>query len=122
MPDRLTPKANTRSLAASVRIYFFALYNSANTAFKDMLASVGNRDAKTGNRLFDRHEAVKQIKEAAKAAKDTETADALDGEIYKHVVHILSKQGLGLKLRRAQYAQLTRERVTAPTTTAQPAE
>ena len=111
MPDRLTPKATKFTLAMSVRKYFYALYNVTNSAFKEMLISVGNRDAVTGNRMFDRHEAVRQIKDAARAAKDTETVDASDGDIYKYISREQKKQGHGLKLRRREYARLTHQQV-----------
>jgi len=109
LPDHLEPKKTTRSLAASVRIYFYALYNVASTGFKEMLVSVGNKDAKTGNRLFDRHIAVGMVKTAAKEAKDSETANAKDGDIYQIIVALMRTNNIGQRLRRQQYKQLTQQ-------------
>jgi hypothetical protein len=92
---------------ASVRIYFFGLYNASKGDFREWLVSVGNNDALTGNRLFDRHNAVGMIKQAARDAKDSLTADARDGDIYRCLVNLLRYSGLGLKLRRAEYLRIT---------------
>jgi hypothetical protein len=108
IPDRLEPKKTSRSLATSVRIYFYTLYNAAK-AFRDLLASVGNEDAIHGNRLFDRHVAVGLIKKAAIDAKDMLTAEANDGEIYRHIVNLMRNEKMGLKLRRQQYQQMTHQ-------------
>jgi hypothetical protein len=109
MPAHLPPQADqARSLAFNVRGYFRTLYES-NEAFRDHLASVGNKDAITGNRLFDRREAVDMIKEAATKAKDSLTVNAKAGEIYKYVTRIMGKNGLGLKLRREAYKALTHQ-------------
>jgi len=105
VPDRLEPKRTTRNLMVSVRVYFFALYNSSNKSFQELLKSVGNKDAVTGNRLFDRHEAILMIKEAADDAKDTIVTGAKDGEIYKCLSNIMSQNHLGLKQRRVAYHQ-----------------
>jgi hypothetical protein len=107
MPDHLEPDTTARSLMTSVRMYFFALYNAADKTFAKYLGSVGNRDAETGNRLFDRHEAVRMIKNAAKKSEDTQTETAKDGDIYKCIVNLMRKKELGLKLRRRQFRELT---------------
>jgi len=107
MPERLEPKITKRSLATSVRIYFYTLYNDASGKFKGLLASVGNKDSKTGNRLFDRHEAVGLIKLAAREAKDTATTGALDGDVYKCIVNLMRENKIGLRLRRQGYQNLT---------------
>jgi hypothetical protein len=109
LPDHLEPKKTSRSLATSVRIYFYTLYNNANAAFRELLASVGNKDAIHGNRLFDRHVAVGLIKKAALEAKDTLTANANDGDIYRHIVNLMRGEKLGLRLRRNQYRQITHQ-------------
>ena len=109
IPDRLEPKKTQRTLGTSVKIYFYALYNATSAAFRDLLVSVGNKDAKTGNRLFDRHNAVGMIKKMALDAKDTLTAEAKDGDVYHHLVNIMRDNDLGLRLRRQQYKQITKQ-------------
>lgn len=109
IPERLEPPKSTRSLMSSVRIYFYTLYNATNAKFRDLLVSVGNKDAITGNRLFDRHDAVGMIKDAAKKAEDSIVSNAKDGDIYRCIVNLMSKNGMGLRVRRQQYRQLTHE-------------
>ncbi len=107
VPERIEPKNAKRSLLQNVRGYFYLLYNSDDEAFRNFLASVGNDDAITGRRDFDRHEAVGLIKEQARLAKDAATLDALDGDIYRCLVTVMrSHDELKPKLRRAQFAQL----------------
>jgi hypothetical protein len=108
VPDHLEPKSTARNLATLVRGYFYPLYNSS-VAFRDLLASVGNKDAITGNRLFDRLRAVDMIKEAATEAKDSLTTRAKEGEIYKHLVHVMGAEGMSLKQRRQAYQSLTHQ-------------
>jgi len=108
MPDKLEPKVSSRSLAMSVRNYFYSLYNNAK-AFRDLLASVGNKDAMTGNRLFDRHEAVGLIKQAAKKADDPIVLGAKDGDVYRCIVNLMRQNDMGLKLRRREYTRLTHQ-------------
>jgi hypothetical protein len=91
----------------NVRIYFYQLYNATNGKFRTWLESVGNEDAVTGNRMFDRHEAVTMIKEAAASNKDAATSTAKAGDVYHCVVILLRENGLSLKLRRADYKRLT---------------
>ena len=110
MPPRLEPKQTKRSLMISVRGYFYNLYNATNAKFRDLLASVSNQDAITGNRLFDRHDAVGMIKKAAEDAKDALTAQAKDGDIYRCLVHLMKGNDLGLKLRRREYERLTHQK------------
>ena len=107
VPARLEPKQSKRTLMYSVRAYFYSLYNTTSAKFRDLLASVGNKDAVTGNRLFDRHEAVGMIKQAAKQAQDQFTAESKDGDIYRCIVNLMRKHDMGLKLRRREYALLT---------------
>jgi len=109
VPTRLEPKNISRSLATSVRIYFYTLYNATNAKFRDLLASVGNKDAVTGNRLFDRHEAVGMIKAAATKAEDTLTTSAKDGDVYRCIVNLMRQNDMGLKLRRREYQRLTHQ-------------
>lgn len=109
LPERLEPRSTSRSLATSVRVYFYSLYNATNGTFKDLLASVGNKDAITGNRLFDRHNAVSMVKAEAKVAKDTATVNAKDGDVYKVLVGIMRQNGMGLRLRRQEYLRLTHQ-------------
>jgi len=110
VPEHLEPRNTARSLLSQVRVYFYNLWNdTADATFRSLLASVGNKDAITGNRMFDRAKAVGMIKEAANEANDSFTSGALDGDIYKHVVGLLRTEGMGLKLRRTQYKQLTRQ-------------
>jgi hypothetical protein len=106
IPDRLEPKRTKRSLGTCVRMYFYPLYNASASTFRDLLRSVGNKDSKNGNRLFDRHVAVGMIKKAAIEAKDSSTAEAVDGDIYKIIVDIMRSNNLGLKLRRFEYKRL----------------
>lgn len=108
VPTKLEPKNTPRALSTSVRGYFYTIWNSAE-AFRTFLGSVGNKDSVTGNRLFDRYKAVEMIKEAAAEAKDSLTANAKDGDIYKYVTHIMGKEGLGLKTRREQFKALTHQ-------------
>jgi len=109
MPERLEPKNTKRSLATSVRIYFYTLYNASNSKFRELLASVGNKDAVTGNRLFDRYQAVEMIKSAAKDAKDTITQTAKEGDVYRCMVNVMRGEKLGLSLRRKEYERLTHQ-------------
>jgi hypothetical protein len=108
LPDRLEPKQTSRNLMQNVRIYFYALYNGTKK-FRELLGSIGNKDAITGNRLFDRHEAVGMIKGAARKAEDISTSDAMDGDIYRCMVTLMRGNGLGLKLRRSEYQKLTHQ-------------
>jgi hypothetical protein len=104
MPERLEPKNAKRSLSQSVRVYFYALYNATDGTFRDLLASVGNKDAITGNRLFDRHKAVGMIKEQAAEAKDSITMEAKDGDVYRCLVNIMNNHDdLSLRQRRISY-------------------
>lgn len=109
VPDRLEPKQTKRTLMVNVRIYFYALYNATNGKFRALLASISNVDAITGNRMFDRAEAVNLIKDAAKDAKDIATGNAKAGEIYRCIVNLMRENGLGLKLRRTEYKRLTHQ-------------
>jgi hypothetical protein len=108
VPTKLEPKNTPRALSTSVRAYFYTIWNGAE-AFRKFLASTGNKDSMTGNRLFDRYKAVEMIKAAAVKAEDSLTANAKDGDIYKYVVHIMGKEGLGLKTRREQFKALTHQ-------------
>jgi hypothetical protein len=73
---------------------FYSLYATSD-AFRELLSSAGNEDSKTGNRMFDRHVAVRMIKNAAADAKDSVTATAKDGDIYKHVVALMRQNDQG---------------------------
>ena len=107
VPERLEPKNANRSLLQNVRGYFYTLYNSTDSTFREFLVSVGNKDAVTGNRYFDRHQAVGMIKKLAAIAKDTITLEAKDGEIYRCLLSVMKNHDeLKLKLRRNQYRQL----------------
>jgi predicted butyrate kinase (DUF1464 family) len=109
MPDHLEPKSTSRSLSASVKIYFYTLYNETSGKFRELLASIGNKDAIHKNRLFDRHYAVGMVKDAAKKSGDAAVANAVDGDIYKCIVNLMRGEGLSLKLRRQAYANLTHQ-------------
>jgi hypothetical protein len=109
MPERLEPKPTKHRLATKVRDYCYELYNAANGRFKSFLASVNNKDAITGNRLFDRHEAVGMIKAAAKDAKDGTVTGASDGDIYRYIVAFMRTNQIGLKIRRQGYKALTHQ-------------
>jgi hypothetical protein len=113
VPEKLEPKNAERSLLQSVRGYFYSLYNS-NERFRSLLASVGNKDAITGNHYFDRRDAVTMIKEAADEAKDMATMKAIDGMIYKHLVTIMKAHPeLRTKLRRLEYARMEQQQQAA---------
>jgi hypothetical protein len=112
MPARLVQKRTARSLGSAVRGYFYPAYNS-NARFKRHLQSVGNNDSVTKNRMFDRFIAVSVIREMARAAKDTMTAEAPEGHIYGCLVGIMRSENLGLKLRREQYRRLTHQQQAA---------
>ncbi len=92
---------------SSVRIYFYVLYNAKCSDFRDWLASVNNETAITKNRMFDRYEAVRMIQQAAREAKDTVTANEAGGDVYRCLVHLMRTNGLGLRLRRADYLRIT---------------
>lgn len=94
------------SLLTKVREYFYPLWNAEDGVFRGYFVSVGNKDAITGNRLFDRHKAVDMVKAVAKEAKDHLTTNAKDGDVYKHLVGLTSKAGMGLKARRLDYRRL----------------
>jgi hypothetical protein len=81
----------------SVRNYFYALYNATNATFREMLVSVGNKDSKTGNRLFDRHVAVGMVKEAAKRARGR----ALGRDVGFHAAHALPRRPTRTPTRRS---------------------
>jgi hypothetical protein len=114
VPERLEPKNAKRTLMTNVRAYFYQLYNASSKAFKELLVSVGNEDSLTGNRLFDRHNAVGMIKKAAADVKDKITEDAKDGEIYRCLVRLMKQHDLGLKLRRRDYDRLTHQQPQLP--------
>ena len=99
--------SSPRSLHASVRIYFEALYPKPE--FQNLLASVNNRTSLTGNRLFDRYDAVRMIKELAAERKDTAVVGTKAGYIYKIVVGVMRQNNMGLKLRRKEYLLLTQQ-------------
>jgi len=113
IPDHLEPVASSRSLKMAVRGHFYNLYNNRaaqGATFREYLKSIGNRDAVTKNRIFDRHEAVKMIKKVAETANDALTVDAKDGDIYKHLVECMRAHvELRYKLRRADYRRLTQQ-------------
>jgi hypothetical protein len=81
LPERIEPKVTKHSLFARVRIYYYGLYNGASSKFRDYLASVGNKDSLTGNRMFDRAEAVKLVLKEAETAKDSITLASSQGDI-----------------------------------------
>jgi len=106
IPERLEPKNAKRSLQMNVKSYFYPLYNSTDKTFQEYLVSVGNKDAVTGRRDFDRHQ-VGMIKQQAKLAKDALTSEASDGDVYDAMVKVMRDHPeLSLKLRRSQYARL----------------
>lgn len=109
IPDRLEPKRTQRTLMVNVRMYFYQLYNTPDGKFRALLVSISNVDAVTGNRMFDRAEAVGMIKDAAKTAKDITTSGAKAGHIYRCLVNLMREHGLGLKLRRTEYLRLTHQ-------------
>jgi len=107
VPVKLEPRNTARTLSVQVSGYFYSLWSVE--AFRNFLASVGNKDSITGNRLFDRYRAVAMIKAAAAKAEDKITENAKDGDIYKYVVHLMGKNGMGLQTRRKQYNALTHQ-------------
>lgn len=114
MPDKVVPKSTNRTLMASVRTYFYQLYNAGNGMFKKYLASVNNKTAITKNRMFDRAKAVDMIVVAADKADDKATAEAAPGEIYRCIVHIMNgHEALRLKSRRAEYQRLQHQPAAA---------
>lgn len=107
LPAHLEPKHAKRSLLTSVRGHFYSLYNSPNDAFRKMLASVDNKTAITGNKNFDRKEAVDLIVKAAEKTGDTATAQAKAGSIYQCLNRVMGDHvELKLKLRRQEYLRL----------------
>ena len=112
VPDHLAPAASSRALITAVRGYFYNLYNNRaaqGASFREYLKSIGNKDAVTKNRIFDRHEAVRMIKKSATDANDASTADAADGQVYQCMVSVMRVHPeLRLRLRRADYQRLTR--------------
>jgi hypothetical protein len=113
LPERLEPKITNRALMTNVRGYFYPLYNG-NETFRSLLKSVDNKTSVTLNRYFDRKVAVDMIVTAATKAEDKVTEDAKAGEIYKCLVHIMSKHGVKLKLRRAEYRRIEQQDETQP--------
>lgn len=111
VPARLEPRATARTLMHSTRALFYALWNGADATFRNLLASVGNDDAITGNRMFDRHEAITLMRKAAEkqAARDLVFLEAKAGDIYRCLVRILRDHDLGLKIRREQFNRLTHD-------------
>lgn len=109
MPDHLEPKDAFRSLMSSVRIYFYTLYNATDKTFRNLLASVGNKDSITGNRLFDRYEAVAMVKTVAGKSNDAVTEGAKPGDIYRCIVNLLRQNDMGLRIRRREYQRLTHQ-------------
>jgi hypothetical protein len=112
MPVRLEQKRTSRSLMSAVRGYFYPAYNT-NSRFRRHLASVGNDDSVTLNRMFDRFVSVSIIRDMARTAKDSMTAEAPEGLVYQCLVHIMRGEKLGLKLRREQYRLLTHQHQAA---------
>jgi fido (protein-threonine AMPylation protein) len=108
MPERWEPRATQAALMQRVRGYFEALYNGAGQ-FRDYLASVGNQDSITENRAFDRYKAVEMIKDMARENGDLLTANASEGKIYQKVATLMRGAGLGLRVRRQEYARLTHQ-------------
>jgi hypothetical protein len=110
VPAHLDPPTTRGSLFTKVQDRFLSLYNdSKDDTFKEFLVAVGNKDAITKNLVFDRHNAVVMIREAAKKADDQILSMAADGDIYKCMVRVMRKNNLGLKLRREQMKQLTHQ-------------
>ena len=113
IPDHLEPAASSRALITAVRGYFYVLYNNRaaqGATFREYLKSIGNDDAVTKNRTFDRHEAVRMIKKQATDANDTATADAADGKVYECMVAVMrAHPELRLRLRRRDYERLTQQ-------------
>lgn len=107
MPPVLKIVSSPRSVHMSVRMYFEALYPKPE--FRNLLASVNNKTSITANRLFDRYDAVKMIKELAATKGDTAVVGTKPGYIYKTVVRLLRKNDMGLKLRRKEYLLLTQQ-------------
>jgi len=104
IPETLEPKNIKRSLLQNVRGYFYPLYNSTDNSFRELLVSVGNEDAITGNRMFDRYQAVERIKQAATKANDTITSQASYGDVYKCLVKVMNGHPeLKPKLRRIEH-------------------
>ena len=108
IPERLEPKKTSHRLMTAVRGYFYSLYNDNSDSFRKFLASVDNKTAITGNRQFDRKEAVDMIVMAAKDAKDAMTAKAKAGDIYHCLVNAMREHPeLKLRLRRQEYQRLS---------------
>lgn len=107
VPERLEPKSANRTLMVNVRSYFYTLYNASGDQFRKLLVSVGNKDAITGNRLFDRYQAVDMIKNAAAKAEDEITVNAKHGDVYFCLSRLMRQHDMGLKLRRQEFARLT---------------
>jgi hypothetical protein len=100
LPERIEPRSTARSLGASVRFFFIPLFNNSED-FRAYLASVGNEDSITKNRLFDRFKAITMLVATARDAGDYVLPQATEGEIYKHITNIMRREGLGLRARKA---------------------
>lgn len=108
LPETLEPKNAKRSLFQNVKGHFYTLYNSNDKTFQEFLKAVGNKDAVTRNRNFDRHQAVIMIKKLAKETQDLITANATDGDVYEQVVKVMRLHPeLGLKMRRIEYQRFS---------------
>jgi hypothetical protein len=109
VPDKLDPKHTKRSLMTNVRLRFFQLWNSAEAKVKDtfhqLMASVSNDDSVNKSRSYDRAKAVDMI--VSVAGSDAVINGAKPGDILKCLSHVMRENGMGLRLRRREYARLT---------------
>lgn len=107
--EKLSPKLTARTLTASVRQHFYPQYNAPSSRLRELLTSTGNDDSLTGNKMFDRYDAVKLLQKAGKDASDMVIADAMPGDIYKKIVHLMKHDhGISQRVRRQEYRRLQR--------------
>jgi hypothetical protein len=106
LPARLEPQGSEQTLLPTVRRYFYRLYNVEEDGFRVLLESTGNKDAITGNRLFDRYEAVKQVIVLAASEANEIIANAKAGAIYQCIVTIMRGHGHSHRLRRLHHHQM----------------
>ena len=111
MPKTLEPKRTAQSLTRSVKHYFYELYNAPDGEFQSYLASIGNKDARTGKREFDRLRAVDMLRTAATRGGDKCFAGVKEGEIYRCFVSIgKAHPEIRLQHRREKYRELMQGR------------
>lgn len=106
LPERLDPPVMRNTLMSSVRPYFYKLYNDEE-GFRGYLAAVNNATAITGNRFFDRYEAVRMIQDLAVQDRNQVVLNAKAGDLYRCICYLMRQHELGLRARLQAWRRLT---------------